>query len=402
MDSPQSCVNLKTIDNMAVFDALLGKPLNIETKLECKNTLARQAIEEVAPKTVRVTSPTAEGVLGGSGFFAGRNGDLVVTNVHVVANSTNTVIETVSGERFRAKIVDIDDVNDLAVLKIEGISKDPKRALELADDNKLKNGDPVLAIGHPAGSRQPVVSDGSFIAKLPQVLLVQPNIVNGMIENAAHFQVKEPAFAEDAKNNLFATMIGMDTPLWHGNSGGPVVNERNQLVGVSTAIDPANPYMSLAQPASNVKELLRRVEDKKEHKFDFTYLDQSAYDRDKKGVLTRSASEIVAGALLRRVAAPVWGGYSGMQAIGSLKMAAGDSFAGRGHYLAAAGEQLLGLAGGAMSLLPRTRTIGYGLAGASFALDLRHRFSADTALLKDVSRTSGEKRLPYGWGDKLF
>ena len=57
---------------MAVFDALLGKPLNIETKLECKNTLARQAIEEVAPKTVRVTSPTAEGVLGGSGFFAGR------------------------------------------------------------------------------------------------------------------------------------------------------------------------------------------------------------------------------------------------------------------------------------------------------------------------------------------
>jgi hypothetical protein len=53
--------------------------------------------------------------------------------------------------------------------------------------------------------------------------------------------------------------------------------------------------MSLARLASNVKQVLRRVEDKKEYKFDFTYLEQSACDGYKKGVSSKRVGEIATG-----------------------------------------------------------------------------------------------------------
>jgi S1-C subfamily serine protease len=403
MELEEDCVRLKTIDNLAVFDALGDKPLDIQSKLECDDTLARRAVEEIGPKTVRVISPVALGTLSGSGFFAGKDGDLVITNSHVVANGLHTTVVTNTGEKFRAKIIDIDDLNDLAVLKIEGIKKDPKRSVEIADDNKLKNGDPLVAIGHPARSEDIVVSEGLFIEKAPQSMLLQPRIVENMFRASAAFQVKEPSFAKDAEKYLFAPLLGMDTPIWQGNSGGPVVNEHNRVVGVATAIDPSNPYMTMAQPSSNVKELLGRIDHKKDQKFEFTYTDQSPYDRDRQTVLGTSAVEIVAAGLLRRFVAPIWGAESAYALSESLPMAAKpNTFVGSGHYLAAAGEQLLGVAGGAMSLIPRTRAIGYGLAGASLMLDISHQFRADTAVLTDVSRTSGEKRLPYGWGGKAI
>lgn len=401
MDFEEDCVRLKTIDNLAVFDALGDKPLDIQSRLECDDTLARRAVEEIGPKTVRVISPVALGTLSGSGFFAGKDGDLVITNSHVVADGKQTTVVTITGESFRAKIVDIDDLNDLAVLKIEGIKKDPKRSLELADDNKLKSGDPLVAIGHPARSEEIVVSEGLFIEKAPQVMLLQPHVVKNMLKATTAFQVKEPSFAKDVEKYLFAPVIGMDTPLWHGNSGGPVVNEHNRLVGVATAIDPSNPYMTMAQPSSNVKELLGRISDKKDQKFVFTYSDQSPYDRDRQTVLGTSAVEIVGAGLLRRIVAPIWGVHSALELNETLRVAAKpNSLASSGQYLAAAGEQLLGVVGGALSLAPRTRAIGYGLAGASLMLEISHQFRTDTAVLTDVSRTSGEKRLPYGWGGK--
>lgn len=406
MDSEKSCVNLKTIDNLAVFDALAGKPLPFENKLECDDTQARRAVEEIGPKTVRVFSPQRMDTHRGTGFFAGKDGDLVITNSHVIADGRHTMVETTTGEVFRAKIVDIDDINDLAVLKIEGIKKDSKRSVEFVDDNDLKSGDPLLALGHPAGSNPVVVSEGLFIEKAPQVMMLQPHIVQNMLMKTTDFQVKEPTFAEDAEKSLFTTVIGMDTPLWKGNSGGPVINEHNRVAGVATAIDPSNPYMSFAQPSSKVKELLARVDHsrdhKKDHKFEFTYTDQSPYDRDRQLVLSTSAIEFAAAGLLRRVVAPIWGVHSAFQLNESLRMAAKpNNFAGSGHYLANAGEQILGVAGGAMSLIPRTRAIGYGLAGASLLLDISHQYRVDTSVLKDISRTSGEKRLPYGWGGKV-
>ncbi|MBP9091773.1 trypsin-like peptidase domain-containing protein [bacterium] len=407
MDFEEDCVRLKTIDNLAVFDALGDKPLDIQSKLECDDTLARSAVEEIGPKTVRVISPVALGTLNGSGFFVGKDGDLVITNSHVVADGRHTTIVTNTGESFRAKIVDIDDLNDLAVLKIEGIKKDPKRSVDIADDNKLKNGDPLLALGHPARSEDLVVSEGLFIEKAPQGMLLQPHIVQNTLRATAAFQVKEPSFAKDVEKYLSSPLLGMDTPLWHGNSGGPVVDEYNRLVGVATAIDPSNPYMTMAQPSSNVKALLDRIDhkdgDKRDQKFVFTYTEQSPYDRDRQTVLGTSAVEIVAAGLLRRFVAPIWGAESAYALSESLPMAAKpNTFVGSGHYLAAAGEQLLGVAGGALSLAPRTRAIGYGLAGASLMLEISHQFRADTAVLTDVSRTSGEKRLPYGWGGKAI
>ncbi|CAN5409725.1 hypothetical protein BH11CYA1_BH11CYA1_35450 [soil metagenome] len=296
---------------------------------------------------------------------------------------------------------DIRAFRALNTLKIEGIKKDPKRAVEFANENELKSGDPTLAVGFPSGVHDAVVSDGSFIAKLPQVLLLQPPIVDNMVRATANFQVREPSFAADAEKSLFTPLVGMDTPIWHGNSGGPVVNEFNRVVGVATAIDPINPYMSMAQPANNVQALLSRIGAAQNHKFEFVYEDQSAFDRDPKKVLYESSGEVVLAGLLRRVAAPVLGGYAGYQSIENLRMAVKpDTYAGRAHYLAAAGEQLVSFAGAVMSLVPRTRSLGYGLAGAGLLLDLSHQFRTDTSLLKDVNRTSGEKRLPYGWDGK--
>src|SRR4030095_5328608 len=84
----------------------------------------------------------------GSGFIVGAKG-FILTNEHVIENASRITVILQSGERFRGRVVGVDDETDVAVLKIDATRDLP--TVTLGDSNSAQVGDWVLAIGSPFG-----------------------------------------------------------------------------------------------------------------------------------------------------------------------------------------------------------------------------------------------------------
>ncbi|MBU6452414.1 MAG: hypothetical protein KGS72_11585, partial [Cyanobacteria bacterium REEB67] len=166
------------------------------------------------------------------------------------------------------------------------------------------------------------------------------------------------------------------------------------MIGVGEAIDPTSTFLGYAVPATRVSDLLNR----KEKVFNFTYKGESAFDRDPIAVSLTTAT-ITAGAyFLRKYAAPILRIGDAPDACRQLSNATrSDLFAPRSHYITAGLTDVAGVAGGVMSLIPRTRMIGYGVVGAKLLYDEAKAFMPDTQVLQNVHRTNGDKRLPFQW-----
>src|SRR5262249_13099205 len=87
-----------------------------------------------------------------SGFFADEAGH-VITNAHVVQGKTEVSVVTTDGDSYRARIEKLDDINDLAVLKLEGLKPNSFKHLQLGSSDALKVDQSVYALGHPQGVR---------------------------------------------------------------------------------------------------------------------------------------------------------------------------------------------------------------------------------------------------------
>ena len=140
----------------------------------------------------------------GSGFLVDKNG-YILTNYHVVEDSSKITIRLQTGEEFIAKIVGADDQTDLAVLKIE--AKKPLPFLRLGNSESARIGDWVLAIGSPFGLAQTVTA--------------------GIISQTK----RETPYA-----TAFQKFIQTDAAINRGNSGGPLVNMRGEVIGVNSQI----------------------------------------------------------------------------------------------------------------------------------------------------------------------
>ncbi len=140
----------------------------------------------------------------GSGFIVDKSG-YILTNNHVVEDSSRIVVRLHSGEEFQAKIVGTDQETDLAVLKIETGRDLP--AMRLADSEKAQVGDWVLAIGSPFGLAQTVTA--------------------GIISKTRR---------ETPHSNAFQKFIQTDAAINRGNSGGPLVNMDGEVIGVNSQI----------------------------------------------------------------------------------------------------------------------------------------------------------------------
>ena len=88
------------------------------------------------------------GEVQGSGFVVDASG-YIVTNNHVVANSTEIEITFSDAKKYKARIIGRDEATDLALIKIDGNNRFP--AVTFADDSKVRVGDWVLAVGNPFG-----------------------------------------------------------------------------------------------------------------------------------------------------------------------------------------------------------------------------------------------------------
>ncbi len=164
----------------------------------------------------------------GSGFIISMEGH-IVTNNHVIENMDEIQVQLSDGRTAPAKILGSDPVTDLAVLKIELPDITP---LALGNSDDVQVGQLVFAIGNPYGLQESV-SQGIISAKGRKATS------DSMVE----------AFQTDAAVN-------------RGNSGGPLVNIRGEVIGVNSSIfseSGGNQGIAFAIPANTVKNVVESV-----------------------------------------------------------------------------------------------------------------------------------------------
>lgn len=171
---------------------------------------------------------------GGSGFFISSDG-YIVTNTHVVddANAEYTVM-TSDNKKYSAKVIAKDSNQDVAVIKIDG-SNFP--FLEFGDSAKLKLGQSVIAIGNALAQYSNSVSVG---------------IVSGLSRSIV---------AGDGSGNSerLSGVIQTDAGINAGNSGGPLLDLRGNVIGVNVAMEQGAENISFALPSNTVKNIVDSV-----------------------------------------------------------------------------------------------------------------------------------------------
>jgi len=140
----------------------------------------------------------------GSGFIVDAKG-YILTNEHVIDDATRIIVGLQSGEKYRGRVIGIDSETDVAVIKIDPPGNLP--TVTLGDSNAAQVGDWVLAMGSPFGLDQTVTA--------------------GIISK----KERESTFFTN-----FQRFLQTDAAINRGNSGGPLVNMRGEVIGMNSQI----------------------------------------------------------------------------------------------------------------------------------------------------------------------
>ena len=157
----------------------------------------------------------------GSGFIFDEQGH-VLTNNHVVADADEITVVLSDGAEFEAEIVGTDPETDLAVIRVDhGFDRD--HVAVLGDSDAIRVGDWAIALGNPLG--------------LDQTLTV------GVISAKGRANLNISGGAP-----IFQNFIQTDAAINFGNSGGPLVNIRGEVIGINTAINAMGQGIGFAHP----------------------------------------------------------------------------------------------------------------------------------------------------------
>lgn len=184
---------------------------------------------------------------GGSGFIISGDG-MILTNKHVVLdeNAEYTVF-TNDGKKYPAKVLAKDPVQDLAILKIVSEEKKKFPVAVLGDSSHLKIGQSVIAIGNALGEFRNTVSVG---------------VISGL---GRSITAGGGGFVETIED-----VIQTDAAINKGNSGGPLVNLKGEVIGVNTATVLGAQNIGFAIPINRARRDIRQF--KKEGKITYAFL----------------------------------------------------------------------------------------------------------------------------------
>ncbi len=172
---------------------------------------------------------------GGSGFLISPDG-LIVTNRHVVAQeAVEYTVFTNKGDKYEAKIIARDPVNDIAIIKIEG-SDLPH--LAFGDSDAVKVGQTAIAIGNALGEFRNTVSRG---------------VVSGLSRSIT-------ASGSGGAPEELEEVIQTDAAINPGNSGGPLIDLAGNVMGVNVAVALGSENIGFALPANVVKKTVESVQ----------------------------------------------------------------------------------------------------------------------------------------------
>jgi S1-C subfamily serine protease len=173
----------------------------------------------------------------GSGFIVSSNG-LVLTNKHVVsdAQADYTVI-TNDGKKYSAKVLALDPVQDLAVIKIQSNNTFP--AITIGDSSGIQIGQGAIAIGNALGQFSNTVSVG---------------VVSGLGRSISASEQGNSGFSENLEG-----IIQTDAAINPGNSGGPLINLKGEVIGINTAMANGAQSIGFAIPINIAKKDISQI-----------------------------------------------------------------------------------------------------------------------------------------------
>jgi len=208
---------------------------SLETQIQIVYQRASPAVVNITTRSIAydffLNAVPREG--SGSGFVYDTQGH-IVTNYHVIENARELQVTFADGQTLSARVVGTDPSNDLAVIKVEGL-KDSIPPLPLGDSEGLKVGQFVIAIGNPFG--------------------LERTLTFGVV-SATSRVIRSP------DDRVVGEVIQTDAAVNPGNSGGPLLNLRGELIGVNTAIlspSGASAGIGFAIPSRTVKRVVPKL-----------------------------------------------------------------------------------------------------------------------------------------------
>jgi S1-C subfamily serine protease len=194
-------------------------PLSLNTIFKQVENSVVQVTSKIPTATSNPLNPQSPNATAlGSGFVYDKQGH-IVTNGHVVGNAKVVDVTFVDGNRYTAKVIASDIYSDIAVLQISQNASQPQqqqllsslKPLVIGNSSNMDVGDTVIAIGNPFG-----LSD-----------TMTTGIVSG----------KGRSFSASVGGGFsIPNAIQTDAPVNPGNSGGPLLDMRGEVIGMNTAI----------------------------------------------------------------------------------------------------------------------------------------------------------------------
>jgi serine protease Do len=224
-------------DQSAIPDT--SKPVTQKVSLDVENDTTK-AVNKAGDAVVGITNIQSSGG-GGNGFWSDGNGQqgqqgqqdqqeqaagtgsgviykkagnkaYVVTNHHVVEDATRLEVTFTDGSKVPAKLLGSDVLTDLAVLEFDAAKV--KKVAEFGNSDKLKPGEPVIAIGNPLGTTFSGSVTKGIVSGLQRTIPVDIN--------------------QDGVVDWQSEVIQTDAAINPGNSGGALVNAAGQVIGINS------------------------------------------------------------------------------------------------------------------------------------------------------------------------
>ena len=220
-----------------IFFVLVGYSLGVAKTEDEENNIS--IYREVGPGVVNITSVVVQRDFffnpipregAGSGSIIDTNGH-ILTNHHVIRDSTKLEVTLSDGSKWPAKFVGADPDNDLAVIKVDA-PKEKLTVIPMGDSSELQIGQKVLAIGNPFGLGQ--------------------TLTTGIISSLAR-SIRSEA------GTLIEDVIQTDAAINPGNSGGPLLDSKGRIIGINSAIispTGASVGIGFAIPANTAKRII--------------------------------------------------------------------------------------------------------------------------------------------------
>ena len=219
---------------------------------------------------VSVLKPDGEGILDfnvtekwgiGTGVILSEKG-YILTNQHLASNVNGSVTVTLdNGEEVKGKTIWNEANLDLAIVKIE--ARNDLKAVKLGSAKNSEIGEEVIAIGNPLG------------------LEFKKSVTKGVISGLARTLKVEDETSTVVMENLIQTDASINT----GNSGGPLINQNGEVIGINTVKITSAEGIGFAVPIDIIKPILSKLE--KDGTFEEGYLGIFAYDAEIVPYLTK-------------------------------------------------------------------------------------------------------------------